>query len=362
MEKSENEMNDWESQYRACQPSYVHFAKKLSGLVAELAEAKGIDVHTIESRAKSVEGFVEKIGRAGKSYENPLEEITDLAGVRVILYYQDDIDTVCDVLRSELAIDEGNSVDKRETLESDQFGYVSVHLVGSIGPKRSALLEWKSFSSLVVEIQVRTVLQHAWAAISHALQYKSSKEVPAKFRRKLVRLAGLLELGDEQFSELRCEQASNESQVLQKLEENDLKIEVDRTSVEMFLNVSKAADQIATIVQESGFKLPGDQPEGEIEPQLLVVCEFLDIQSIEKLEVELEECVEFARKFFPEFVAEYGGAGGRLDHWCAVSIMASYHEVLHKRGFDTFGLWHEDYRIGILKASKRVGKEDGESS
>jgi trimethylamine:corrinoid methyltransferase-like protein len=55
------------------------------------------------------------------------------------------------------------------------------------------------------EVHVRTVLQHAWAAISHSLQYKKEDDVPAALRRRLNRLAALLELADQEFTTLSAE-------------------------------------------------------------------------------------------------------------------------------------------------------------
>ena len=104
-----------------------------------------------------------------KSHANPFDEIKDFAGVRVISYYNDDVDRIAIILNSELDVDPAHSMDKISNLDIDEFGYRPFHLVCKLKEPRIALPEWKRFSGLTIEIQVRSVLQHAWAAISHKL-------------------------------------------------------------------------------------------------------------------------------------------------------------------------------------------------
>lgn len=71
-------------------------------------------------------------------------------------------------------IDEKNSLDKKILLASDQIGYRSVHFVCDLGAQRSGLPEFKDLGGLKFEIQVRTLLQHAWAELAHDRNYKFS--------------------------------------------------------------------------------------------------------------------------------------------------------------------------------------------
>jgi hypothetical protein len=85
----------------------------------------------------------------------------------------------------------------------DAFGYASEHLLLMLKSPRAELREWKNFQSVLAEVQVRSILQHAWASISHSLDYKSADQVPPEARRKLFRVAAMLETADEVFDDYR---------------------------------------------------------------------------------------------------------------------------------------------------------------
>jgi putative GTP pyrophosphokinase len=107
------------------------------------------------------------------------------------------------VVVPEFEIDSPNSVDKRRQEDFDRFGYSSLHYVASLGHSRAALADYSEFKQLKFEIQIRSILQHAWAEIEHDLQYKSELEIPREAKRRFARLAGLLDLADSEFTGLR---------------------------------------------------------------------------------------------------------------------------------------------------------------
>jgi hypothetical protein len=126
----------------------------------------------------------------------------DLCGARIITVYLDDVTTVRNMLTEEF------EVTWQKDLKASQpyaFGYQSLHLVGRLDGVRRNLAEYRKYADLEVEFQIRTVLQHAWGDISRSLDYKSDTEVPAEVRRKLFRVAALLETGDEIFESFRSE-------------------------------------------------------------------------------------------------------------------------------------------------------------
>jgi ppGpp synthetase/RelA/SpoT-type nucleotidyltranferase len=96
-----------------------------------------------------------------------------------------------------------NTIDKRKTLSPNVFGYLSVHYVVSFDKNRLKKKAFADYKDIRFEIQIRSILQHAWAEIEHDLGYKSEIEVPDEIRRKFSRLAGLLEIADSEFISLR---------------------------------------------------------------------------------------------------------------------------------------------------------------
>ncbi len=189
-------------EYRALLPSLEVFRVRLEGLLRALLSDQGRDVHQIESRCKGVDEFVEKTGRKG--YRDPLTEMTDLIGLRVIMYYDADVTFAAGLIEQELLVDPALSVDWRVPGDRSHFGYASKHLICTLNERRAELSEWRLFAGIRVEIQFRTVLQHAWAVVSHQLGYKSDPGLAPDGERRLNRIAALLEEADQGFEDIRA--------------------------------------------------------------------------------------------------------------------------------------------------------------
>lgn len=222
-----------ENTYRSKRNQYEGFAARIAGLVDELLQSRSIPTAQIEHRAKAIESFVSKCQK--KSYADPLTEIRDLAGVRVVTYYHDDVQKAADLFRVEFDVDAQHSLDKLTELDVDEFGYRSLHLVCRLAASRRELIEWAKYDGLWVEIQVRSVLQHAWASISHKIDYKSAAQAPQGLRRGLFRLSALLELADEQFAFLRDHTAELTSTYQQGVASGDLDLELNLDSLTEYL-------------------------------------------------------------------------------------------------------------------------------
>lgn len=188
----------------------------------------------------------------------------DMVGVRIITYYLDDCSRVADLLNREFAIDSENSMDKADGLASDQFGYRSAHYVATLRPSRSGLIEWHAYSGISVEFQVRTSLQHSWAAVSHKLQYKAADEAPALMRRRLYRLSALFELADEQFAALRDERAeafSLYSNVVSIGRLDD--VPIDTSSLAAYWSLSDKGRRFQEQLELHGFRTQDEEPMDE---------------------------------------------------------------------------------------------------
>lgn len=196
--------------------------------------------------------------------------MTDIAGVRVITYYTEDVDRVSKIVESEFKIDYNNSIDKREALEPDRFGYCSVHYVVEMSPSRLKLREYQIFEGLKCEIQIRSVLQHAWAEIEHDLGYKSEIGIPKDIRRNFSRLAGLLEIADKEFQEIRSFLQSYQEEAMEKMKHNELlDTEIDAILLETSIRTDKEIiDLNNTIVEISGYEIQSNITIGQLQSSI----------------------------------------------------------------------------------------------
>ena len=245
--------------YRRRRHLYVALAERLAGVLTDVIGREELDVVLVDHRAKTVESFLGKLDRKGEKYHDPLQEVTDLAGVRVITYYLEDVDRVSDLIRREFTIDEGKSVDKARELDPDRFGYLSAHFIVTIGPTRKDLPEWAALSELKAEVQVRTATQHAWAAIEHKLRYKSAEDVAPEIARRLYRLSALFELADEQFSEVKRFSEVVKEDYVETVKRGELDVvELDTSSLEVYLNTATTPQEALAVAEEAGWTVQRD--------------------------------------------------------------------------------------------------------
>ena len=160
-------------------------------LISQTLKQQGIELNSIEHRIKTVESLAGKLERKGEKYHQ-LSDITDLIGLRIVTFYTDDVDKVAAIISQLFDIDWANSVDKRKLHDLNSFGYNSLHYICNLHG-----------GSFPFEIQIRTALQHTWSAIEHDIGYKGAVKLPPQYRRQFSRLAGMLELADDEFSRLR---------------------------------------------------------------------------------------------------------------------------------------------------------------
>lgn len=187
---------------------YSELAASAKRIAEEALKRRGIQVHSIEARAKDPASFGRKAAKPSKNdpnrpmYPNPLEQITDQAAIRIITFFPRTIEEIDEMLRGEFSVIE--HFDKGESLiEEERFGYQSVHYLITLNPVRTSLPEYEQFGTAKVEVQVRTILQHAWAEIEHDIQYKSSVTIPRDIKRRFMSLAGLLEIADREFQAIQ---------------------------------------------------------------------------------------------------------------------------------------------------------------
>lgn len=213
-------------EYRKAKPACEEAAEKVKSILKKFFKEAGLVVASVESRVKTEKSLEGKLELKGSKYAS-LADITDILGVRVITFYRDDVDKVASAIDRIFKVDWENSVDKRKVHQIDSFGYMSLHYICSMDgfPYR-------------FEIQMRTVLQHAWANMDHDTGYKSGVEIPVEYMRRLSRLAGLLELADEQFTLIRNELADYRRRVQSLVASGNLaEVPLDGDSFRSYLHL-----------------------------------------------------------------------------------------------------------------------------
>lgn len=189
----------------------------IQGLLDKAIQEGKLDKESVEikSRTKEIESFKGKISRDDKKlkYKDPLSEITDLVGIKIMLTSLKDENIVYELLKLEMKdnIDKENSVDKTEDIKKERkFGYLGRHLVVFYDENMFELgkhlinkeIHPSHFKGLRAEIQIKTLLQHVWAEVEHKARYKAGEELSNDKKRYFDRLAALIEVADDLFKDL----------------------------------------------------------------------------------------------------------------------------------------------------------------
>ena len=178
-------------QYRQLHPTLEQLSHEAYDMLSHTLSEQGIYVTAIEQRVKTEKSLAGKLELKGAKYKS-IDDITDLVGLRVITFYTDEVDKVAAIAKRIFDIDWEQSVDKRQLHELNAFGYNSLHYICRMktgGPR--------------FELQMRTALQHVWSTIEHDIGYKGAVKIPREFKRQFSRLAGMMELIDDEFGRLR---------------------------------------------------------------------------------------------------------------------------------------------------------------
>jgi len=221
-------------QYRSLLPVYEAMAEDIPSKLSQFFSKSGLIVAGLEHRVKTEASLRGKLTLKSGKYSS-IYDITDIVGLRVITFYAEDIDKVASVIERLYDIDWENSVDKRRIHDTDSFGYLSLHYICRIKEKDCKAKEAKDIR---FEIQIRSVLQHAWANMNHDTGYKSGVEVPSIYQRQMSRLAGMLELIDDEFSRIRREIADYRRNVQNLVASGNLEeVALDGDSFRSFLEI-----------------------------------------------------------------------------------------------------------------------------
>jgi len=241
----------------------LSFCETTKILMEQFLQDAKIQFQSVQARIKKREKLKAKYLDPRKNYEQ-LDDITDQVALRIITYYEDEVDRVADTIRREFEIDPNRSVDKRET-EPDKFGYYSLNFICKYSRGRVALGEYKKFADVWCEIQITSILRHAWSEIEHPW-YDLKDAFPPTIKRRFARMAALLEIAESEFLSLRKIQADYQQSVGLQVEANVADIPVDVVSIRSFIEQEPLVAEIdRSIAAKLGRTLSPDLPDQSVQ-------------------------------------------------------------------------------------------------
>lgn len=239
-------------EYRESLPVFEKMKEIVLGRLRDCLDENHILVAGLESRIKTEQSLAGKLELKGQKYHT-LDDITDILGVRIITFYSDEVDVISALVDRMFNIDWDNSVDKRKMLEIDRFGYMSLHYICRIPESMYHDPAMPQLNQFRFELQMRSTLQHVWANMYHDMGYKSDVEIPLEYQRNMSRLAGMLELVDEQFSRIRKEISDYRREVQLLLSNGNIdKVPLNGDTFRSFIELkpyNRLIDKIAGINQ-----------------------------------------------------------------------------------------------------------------
>lgn len=196
---------DLHADYSVHEPRARAFLSEFTHQFSTLLSSNGISLGVpIEGRVKEWKNFSEKLDRKEITLQS-CTELPDFIGVRAITLFRRDVDKLCRLVEKTFRVREKK--DKATELGSEHFGYLSRHFVVSL-PRSWRKIPAFTGLDYTIELQIRTLSQHIWAAASHKLQYKKERDVPPEVARSIHRVAALLETVDLEFERVLDERES----------------------------------------------------------------------------------------------------------------------------------------------------------
>jgi putative GTP pyrophosphokinase len=284
------------AEFDAKKDALIVFVDKTKSLIEDFLQDAKIQYQSVQARVKTREKLRIKYLDPTKKYGR-LVDITDQVALRIITYYEDEIDRVAEIVKREFKIDQTNSVDKRE-MEPDKFGYYALNYVCQYTPERISQVEYKKFADTNCEIQITSILRHAWSEIEHPW-YDLKGVFPDNIKRRFARMAALLEIAESEFLSLRKLQGDYQRSVDIQVEAQISDIAIDAVSLRSFIERDPIVFEIdAKIALVKNGHVTQTLSNNEVESRTTATR----LARITRL-TELRNLLEKFRDGIPEFVA-----------------------------------------------------------
>ncbi|MBW2643162.1 MAG: RelA/SpoT domain-containing protein [Deltaproteobacteria bacterium] len=351
------EEQDWNKWYQKERLKFEQFTAKLAILIADLLASACIE-NTLEYRTKTIDSFNEKINRDEKIYNKP-SDVTDLSALRIIVKTKGDLEKVSKILRAEFQIDPSQSVNKSDLLESNEFGYLSEHYVLAITEKRATLTEWVKFANLYAEIQVRTILQHAWATIAHSIEYKTSVDIPKPLRRRFYRLSALFELADDELDAIVLDSMKLYTEYQEQMKKSTTGIDLNVDSLKAYLESSEKISYWSKFIEQLGVRInrPG------MVSRDVVMANRAGLSTIDDIDNLVDPKTDGAEKYLHEFYKNTFGSPDPKKHSTDINgivtlfLIGKYQNIFTNEILDKKFGWGKPERATV--PAKKYIKQDG---
>jgi putative GTP pyrophosphokinase len=219
-QSGEDQLDAWTATFAERERTFEDLRIEVEKVLVDAIDAVPLKIHVPLSRVKTISSFREKIVKKrneGEPYHDPFTEMHDIVGVRITCLFLDDLDVVDGIIRE--LFEDIKHDDKVKNVPHDKFGYRSVHYDCHL-PTSFSGPRYDHIKTITFEIQVRTILQDAWAVVEHTLGYKGPNSIPDESKADFAALVGLFHLADKTFQQIRV-----------KSLQQDIKAEADVTTV-----------------------------------------------------------------------------------------------------------------------------------
>lgn len=191
--------NHWKSFLAPYNQAVDELKIKLKGIRSQYElQHSHSPIEFVTGRVKPIASILDKAKRKGILMENIEKDMQDIAGIRMMCQFVDDIRVVVNMLKSRNDLE---IIEERDYITSKkESGYRSYHVVASY-PVQTITGEKK----ILVEIQIRTLSMNFWATIEHSINYKYSGNIPDDIKIRLKRAAEAAYSLDEEMSQIRGE-------------------------------------------------------------------------------------------------------------------------------------------------------------
>lgn len=304
-------------EFRKERENFVKLECIVSGILNRIIADASVPVSGIEHRIKTEESLEIKLYRSGDEFKT-FGDLRDLFAARIICYFADDVERIGKMVEKCFEIDREHSIDKRALLRADSFGYVSMHYVCRLKKEDGYP---KELTDKKFEIQIRTMLQHAWASINHDLGYKTKFGVPDEVVREFARLAGLLEIADNEFMRARDHITEYTETVRAKIiSDTDDDIRIDLISLREYMLLNKKMQAfLRKLSKIEGSEISHSDPEGYI-----MQLRWLHIDTVGELKAMLDEngatAMRIARKALEGTEIDIIASGAALRFLCQARL------------------------------------------